>query len=73
MPKVSVYLPDELYEQVRRRGISVSTVSQEALRGELREQTNADWIERVRTRPARATEPFDTSALMDEVRDEFGS
>lgn len=71
MAKVSVYLPAELYEEVRRRGISVSAVSQKALRRELRQQANADWIERVRTRPSRATAPFDSSSLMRDVRDAF--
>lgn len=73
MPKVSVYLPRQLYEEVRSRGISVSAVSQRALEAELAQQTNVAWLERVRTRPVRVAENFDTSAVMSSVRDEFGT
>jgi hypothetical protein len=35
-------------------------------------QSNEDWIRRMRARPARPARSYDISALMDEVRDEFG-
>lgn len=73
MPKVSVYIPDDLYDAVRRHGISISTVSQKALQMELRRQTNIDWAERIRTRPRRVQSSVDTSALLADVRDEFGA
>jgi len=38
MPRMQVYLPDELYEQVKRRGLPASELLQEAIRAELRRQ-----------------------------------
>ena len=73
MPKVSIYLPDALYEAVRRHGIPVSAVTQRALEAEVRRHANADWIEQVRARAPRFTSPIDTSSLIDSVREEFGS
>jgi post-segregation antitoxin (ccd killing protein) len=35
MPRVQVYLPDDLYEQLKRRGLSPSELLQTALRAEL--------------------------------------
>lgn len=73
MPKVSVYLPDALYNEVRRRGIAVSPVAQRALEDELRRHANIEWIEHARTRSSRTDVPIDTAALLGDVRDEFGS
>lgn len=38
MPRMQVYLPDGLYEQVKRRGLPASELLQEAVRAELRRQ-----------------------------------
>ncbi len=35
---MQVYLPDELYQQVKRRGLPASELLQEAVRAELRRQ-----------------------------------
>ncbi|HLS14694.1 MAG TPA: type II toxin-antitoxin system CcdA family antitoxin [Beutenbergiaceae bacterium] len=72
MPKVSVYLSDAIYEKVRARGLSVSTLAQRAIDAELRRQELADWIERERSAPQRLREQVDTTDLLDEVRAEFG-
>jgi post-segregation antitoxin (ccd killing protein) len=73
MPKVSVYIPDDLYDAVRRHSISVSTVSQKALQAEVRRHASADWINQVRSRPLRTTKRIDAAALLADVRDEFGA
>jgi post-segregation antitoxin (ccd killing protein) len=73
MPKVSVYLPDELYRRAREQGVKLSAITQAALERELAEDPNAAWVEAVRTRQPRVDQPVDTSRLLDEVRDEFGS
>lgn len=73
MPKVSVYLPDDLYQAARAEDLPISTLAQDAIRGALRRRANAAWIERMRNRPPLVTRGFDTSVLMDEVRDEFGA
>jgi post-segregation antitoxin (ccd killing protein) len=70
MPKVSVYLSDELYRAARERGLSVSSVTQRALEAALRGDANRDWIERARKRPTRPA--VDMEALMAEVREDFG-
>jgi post-segregation antitoxin (ccd killing protein) len=73
MPKVSVYLPDTLYDAVRRHDIAISAVAQEALEAEVRRHANHDWVERVRSRRPRVDVRIDSSALIDEVREEFGA
>ena len=38
MPRMQVYLPDELYQQVKERELPASELLQEAVRAELRRQ-----------------------------------
>lgn len=38
MPRMQVYLPDELYDAVKQRGLPASELLQEAVRTELRRQ-----------------------------------
>jgi post-segregation antitoxin (ccd killing protein) len=38
MPRLQVYLPDDLYEQVKTRGLPASELLQEAVRAEVRRQ-----------------------------------
>ena len=73
MPKVSVYLPDELYEAARARGLSLSRLKQSALRAAIEASPNAAWPEQVRARPSRCKTEIDTSRLLEEAREEFGS
>ncbi|MQA86190.1 MAG: hypothetical protein GEV03_16540 [Streptosporangiales bacterium] len=73
MPKVSIYLPDPLYDAVRKHDIPVSAVTQQALEEAVRHRVNAEWIARVRSREPRVHSRVDTSALLDEVRTEFGT
>lgn len=68
-----MYLPDELYRRARERGLSISTLAQRALDEALRIEDNRVWIERARQQRPRARSDFDTAALMDEVREEFGA
>lgn len=73
MPKVSVYLPDELYRRAREQGIKLSALTQEALEQELARDPNAAWVARIRERDRRVDQEVDTSGLLAEVRDEFGA
>ena len=73
MPKVSVYLPDELYRQARDHGLPISALAQRAVEEALRCAATDTWVAAVRARAPRSTTDFDTSALLAEVRDEFGS
>jgi hypothetical protein len=43
MLKVSVYVSEDLYDEVRRHGIAVSTVAQSALEAAVAEQANRAW------------------------------
>ena len=38
MPRMQVYLPDDLYEALKERGLPASELLQEAVRAELRRQ-----------------------------------
>ncbi len=73
MPKVSVYLPDELYRKARERDLPLSALTQEAIEQALRRASLDDWIAHERSRPRRTTAAIDTSRLMAEVRDELGT
>jgi post-segregation antitoxin (ccd killing protein) len=74
MPKVSVYLPDDLYRAARDEDLSISALTQEAVRTALRRRRTRQWVARVRQRPPRvASADVDTGAVMDRVRDEFGA
>lgn len=73
MPKVSVYLPDELYRQARERQLPISSLAQEAIEAALRRQTNERWVAVERARPRRQGPPVDIERLMDDVRSEFGA
>jgi post-segregation antitoxin (ccd killing protein) len=72
VPKVSVYLPDELYRRAREQGLRLSALTQAAVERELERDPNARWIAQVADRPARCEVAVDTSQLVDEVREAFG-
>ena len=73
MPKVSVYLPDELYREARERGLPISSLAQQAIEKALRAADTQRWIDDVRNRPRRVKEDVDVIRLLDDVRDEFGT
>jgi post-segregation antitoxin (ccd killing protein) len=73
MPKVSVYLPDELYRAAQERKLPLSALTQEAVERALRASDLEEWVARVRARPRRCEVTIDTAALLDEVREEFGA
>jgi post-segregation antitoxin (ccd killing protein) len=72
MPKISVYLPDDLYRAARDRGLSVSSLAQRAIQAALGAADTDRWIASVRSRPARVDQVVDTAELINEVRDDFG-
>lgn len=73
MPKVSIYLSDDLYERAKAGNLQLSALAQEAFERALDRDANAAWIERMRRRPPLVGPDFDISALMSEVREEFGA
>jgi len=73
MPKVSIYVPDALYDEVRRRSIPLSTVAQRAFEDAVRADRNHAWIAAARERVSRTSQVIDSAAVLDDVRDEFGA
>ncbi len=73
MPKVSVYLPDELYRRAREHGLALSALAQEAVEEALSAQDNDGWIAAAADRPSRLTARVATEELTDAVRDDFGA
>lgn len=72
MPKVSVYLPDELYQAAQARKLPLSALTQQAVEQALRNSDRRDWVARVQARPRRCTAVVDVGALLDRVRSELG-
>lgn len=71
MPKVSVYLPDELAAEVRRRGLPLSSLTQHAVQDAIRAEDTGKWVERMRARQPVVTGDVDLAAVMAAVRDEL--
>lgn len=45
MPRVQVYLPDDLYEELKRRELPASELLQEAVRAELERRAALDAVD----------------------------
>jgi post-segregation antitoxin (ccd killing protein) len=73
MPKVSVYLSQELYDRAKEQELPISALAQEAIENALRRDDVNRWVERMRNKPPSGIAEFDMSKLMDEVRGEFGT
>lgn len=73
MPKVSVYLPDDLYGAARARGLPISALAQRAIRQALDASVTDDWVRQIRARGPRILDELDTLTALDETRDEFGA
>lgn len=72
MPKVNVYLPDDLYVRAKQRKLPLSALTQRAVEQALADGELQSWVTRLRTRPRRTVE-LDRAALMDQVREDFGA
>lgn len=75
MPKVSIYIPDAMYDEMRRRKLPLSQLAQRAFAEALSANENSSWIAAARRRPARsaAASTISTEALMADVDEEFGA
>lgn len=73
MARVNVYLPDELAERARVAGMSISGVTQEALRSALAGVDTDHWLDRLEQLP-RAEVPHErVIQALDDARDELGA
>lgn len=72
MPKITIYVPDAMYDQLRARGLPISQVAQRAFSEALDGDANAAWVAAARARPLHET-TISSEALMAEVDEEFGA
>lgn len=73
MARVNVYLPDELAERARAAGLSVSAVTQDALRSALAVADTDQWLDRLEQMPRVAVAHDVVIRALDDARDEFGA
>ena len=73
MARLNVYVPDDLAERARARGLNVSALTQAAIAAELDGSATAEWLAQV---PASPGHPVAHDAVMhaiDAARDELGA
>lgn len=70
MPKVSIYIPDGMYDEVRRHRLPLSQIAQRAIAEALKSDRNAAWIDAARERSTRHS-TLSSESLMAAVDDEF--
>lgn len=69
MPRVNVYLPDDLAAAVRAAGLNVSALTQDAIRRYLAGRTTDAWLATLDPRSAQISHE-DALAALDAARDE---
>ncbi|BBY09163.1 type II toxin-antitoxin system CcdA family antitoxin [Mycobacterium noviomagense] len=71
MARLNVYVPDDLAEAARSRGLNVSALTQAAITGELERTSISGWLDSLP--PIRGSVDHDAViAALDGARDEFG-
>ena len=72
MARINVYLPDDLARQARAAGMSVSNLTQAALRRELAARGSAEWLKHLGRLPAGKVTHEQVLSALDAAREEFG-
>lgn len=72
MARLNVYVPDELAERARARGLNVSALTQAAIAAELANSATDAWLEGLQPRSTQATHDAVLAAI-DAARDELGA
>lgn len=72
MARLNVYVPDELAERARKRGLNVSALTQAAIRAELDDSATDAWLDGLAPRSSKARHR-DVLEAIDAARDEFGA
>jgi len=72
MARLNVYVPDELAERARARGLNVSALTQAAISAELEHAATDIWLQSLDTATTDARHD-DVLAAIDAARDEFGA
>ncbi len=74
MARVNVYLPDDLAESVKLAGVSISAITQDALRSALAALDTDAWLDGLELLVSRADiEHERVLAAIDEAREDFGA
>jgi len=72
MARLNVYVPDDLAERARARGLNVSALTQAAISAELEHSATEAWLEGLEARSTEARHD-DVLEAIDAARDEFGA
>lgn len=72
MARLNVYVPDDLAERARARGLNVSALTQAAISAELERSGTDAWLDTLAVRRTTARH-HDVLDAIDAVRDEFGA
>lgn len=72
MARLNVYVPDELAERARTRGLNVSALTQAAIRAELENSATDAWLDSLEARNTEARH-VDVLDAIDTARDELGA
>lgn len=72
MARLNVYVPDDLAERARARGLNVSALTQAAISAELENAGTAAWLDGLPDRRTAARHD-DVLDAIDAARDEFGT
>jgi post-segregation antitoxin (ccd killing protein) len=71
MARLNVYVPDDLAEAARARGLNVSALTQAAISSELERTSLSAWLDSLP--PVRGSVDHDAvMAALDDARNEFG-
>jgi post-segregation antitoxin (ccd killing protein) len=73
MARVNVYLPDELAARAKAAGVSISTVTQDALRSALAASDTDGWLDSLERLPPQEVSHDVVIRTLDDVRNEFGT
>jgi post-segregation antitoxin (ccd killing protein) len=69
MPRVNIYLPDDLAAAVRAAGINLSALTQDAIRRHLAGRTTDAWLATLDVTPTQISHD-DALAALDAAREE---
>ena len=72
MARLNVYVPDELAERARARGLNISALTQAAIAAELESSATEAWLDGLEARSTGARHD-DVRKALDAARDEFGA
>ncbi len=71
VPRVNVYLPDDLAAQAKAAGLNLSAVTQEAVRRTLAQRSTVAWLAAVAEKTSTTQVDHDSAmAALDAARDE---